>query len=129
MRAALTCSSFILQLEIFILRQFSVVLEFRQSENHLPQNARLFERKEVKDTLAYLKAALNRDSISDFKRAISFPSRGIGKVTLLKVLEGKTEELPKGAKEKIKQFEQLLETIKEHAETKKPSENKFKWVP
>ncbi len=83
---------------------------------------KFFERKEVKDTLAYLKAALNRDSISDFKRAISFPSRGVGKVTLLKVLEGKTEELPKAAREKIKQFEQLLDTIKEHAETKKPSE-------
>ena len=40
---------------------------------------KIFERKEIKDTLAYLRAALNRDSLSDIKRIINFPARGIGK--------------------------------------------------
>lgn len=83
---------------------------------------KFFERKEVKDTLSYLKCALNPDSISDLKRAISFPSRGIGKVTLLKILEGKESELPKAAKEKIDSFRRLLEEIKEKVKTKAPSE-------
>lgn len=83
---------------------------------------KFFERKEVKDTLSYLKAALNEDSMSDFKRAISFPSRGIGKVTLLKILEGKKEELSKAMKDKLDSFERLLKEIKEKAYTKKPSE-------
>lgn len=83
---------------------------------------KFFERKEVKDVLSYLKLALNPDSMSDLKRAINFPSRGIGKVTLLKILEGKEDDLPKAAKEKIKSFRKLLEDIKECVEQKKPSE-------
>jgi len=39
---------------------------------------KFFERKEIKDTLAYLRAALNRESLSDIKRIINFPARGIG---------------------------------------------------
>src|SRR5439155_11598961 len=49
---------------------------------------KFFERKEIKDTLAYLRAALNPDSLSDIKRIINFPARGIGKVTLAKIFAG-----------------------------------------
>ncbi len=83
---------------------------------------KFFERKEVKDVLSYLRASLNPDSISDFKRAISFPGRGIGKVTLLKILEGKEEELPKAAREKVHSFRLVLNEIKENVSIKKPSE-------
>ncbi|HYC34528.1 MAG TPA: UvrD-helicase domain-containing protein [Candidatus Paceibacterota bacterium] len=94
-------------------------------QNEVPYTllgTKFFERKEVKDVLAYLKAALNPDSISDFKRAISFPSRGIGKVTLLKILEGKGEELPKAAKEKLHAFQSLLRQIKNDVTEKAPSQ-------
>lgn len=83
---------------------------------------KFFERKEVKDTLSYLKCALNPDSLSDFKRAISFPSRGIGKVSLLKILEGREQDLPKATKEKVDSFRRLLGEIKEKTTIKKPSE-------
>jgi DNA helicase-2/ATP-dependent DNA helicase PcrA len=43
---------------------------------------RFFERKEVKDILSFIRAALNPDSLSDIKRIIDCPPRGIGKTTL-----------------------------------------------
>lgn len=82
---------------------------------------RFFERKEIKDILSYLKAALNPDCISDFKRALNVPSRGIGKVTLVKILAGKENELPAKMKQKIGSFRELLEKIKTMALTEKPS--------
>ena len=54
---------------------------------------KFFERKEIKDTLAYLRAALNPESLSDIKRIINFPARGIGKVTLAKNFRGKNRKL------------------------------------
>src|SRR3989344_5006452 len=47
---------------------------------------RFFERKEVKDVLAYLRAALNPKGSGDIARAAGVPARGIGKVTLEKML-------------------------------------------
>jgi len=83
---------------------------------------RFFERKEVKDILAFLSAALNPESISDMKRIINVPACGIGKVTLLKIVEGRESELPPKMQEKVKNFKLLLQKIKEVAENKKPSE-------
>jgi DNA helicase-2/ATP-dependent DNA helicase PcrA len=83
---------------------------------------RFFERKEIKDTLSYLKAALNPDSLSDIKRIINFPRRGIGKVTLLKIFSNKTGELPVKMQLKINKFYELLEDIKEKIKKEKTSE-------
>lgn len=48
---------------------------------------RFFERKEVKDVLSYLRLSLNPESTSDLARVVNEPARGIGKVTLLKLIE------------------------------------------
>ncbi|MEJ0001696.1 MAG: UvrD-helicase domain-containing protein [bacterium] len=74
---------------------------------------KFFERKEIKDTLAYLRAALNPDSLSDIKRIINFPARGIGKATLAKIFAGETATLPIKARMKIENFYQILEHIRE----------------
>ncbi len=50
---------------------------------------RFFERKEVKDVLSFLRAALNPNALSDLSRIANVPPRGIGKVTLLKMFEKK----------------------------------------
>lgn len=83
---------------------------------------RFFERKEIKDILAYIKTALNPENLSDFKRAIENPRRGIGKVTLAKALAGMEEKLPAAARLKIGEFRNLLTQIKKQALSGKPSE-------
>ena len=83
---------------------------------------KFFERKEIKDTLAYLRAALNRNSLSDIKRIINFPARGIGKVTLVKIFAGEEENLPIKMKIKIDNFYKILEEIKEKIGKEKTSE-------
>ena len=78
---------------------------------------KFFERKEIKDTLSYLRAALNRESLSDIKRIINFPARGIGKVTLLKIFAKDMENLPIKMRIKIDNFYKILDEIKEKIET------------
>ncbi|OGJ01079.1 hypothetical protein A3G98_02560, partial [Candidatus Nomurabacteria bacterium RIFCSPLOWO2_12_FULL_37_8] len=90
---------------------------------------KFFERKEIKDTLAYLRAALNHGSLGDIKRIINFPARGIGKVTLAKIFAssryggaGDMENLPVKIKIKVENFYLILEKIKEKIENNKASE-------
>ena len=73
---------------------------------------KFFERKEIKDTLGYLRAALNPESLSDIKRIINFPTRGIGKVTIAKIFAKDTESIPIKTKIKINNFYKILEDIK-----------------
>ena len=83
---------------------------------------RFFERKEVKDVLAFLHAALNPDTTTHLSRIINVPPRGIGKVTLLKILQGQEETLPARTKAKVNQFRDMLGRIATTALSKKPSE-------
>lgn len=83
---------------------------------------KFFERKEIKDTLAYVRAALNPDSLSDIKRIINFPARGIGKATIAKIFSGDTDSLPAKTKIKIQNFYDLLGEIREKINELKASE-------
>lgn len=83
---------------------------------------KFFERKEIKDTLSYLKAAINRDSWSDINRIINTPPRGIGKVTIAKIISQNTDSLPLTMQNKINNFWQLLDKINKEIKNKKPSE-------
>ena len=83
---------------------------------------KFFERKEIKDTLAYLRAAFNPESLSDIKRIINFPTRGIGKTTIAKIFAGEKDKLPIKTKIKIDNFYKILEDIKEKTKTEKASE-------
>ncbi len=51
---------------------------------------RFYERKEVKDVLAYLRLLSNPDDSTSFTRIINYPARGIGEVTM-----GKLQNLAK----------------------------------
>ena len=73
---------------------------------------RFYERKEIKDMLSYIRGALNPDSSGDLKRVINVPARGVGKVTLTKILAGQEAELPATMKAKMAKFRALMEGIK-----------------
>jgi DNA helicase-2/ATP-dependent DNA helicase PcrA len=73
---------------------------------------KFFERKEIKDCFSFIRCALNSDSITDFSRIINIPPRGIGKVTLEKIVSGKENELPVSMKEKLQNFRKMLEDFK-----------------
>ena len=88
---------------------------------------KFFERKEIKDTLSFIKASLNRESTNDMVRIINVPPRGIGKTTILKVLTGEENRLGNALKMKVAQFLGLLEKIKKIALKDKPS-NLIKFI-
>jgi len=112
--------------------QSRVLEEAFLTENipHQVLGTKFFDRKEVKDVLAFLRASLNPKSLSDLKRIINVPARGIGKVTILKIFSAQGgsasgEEglkLPEGIKEKVNSFFNLLAKIKNETEKQKPSD-------
>lgn len=83
---------------------------------------KFFERKEIKDCLAYIKASLNPDDLSDFIRIINVPPRGIGKTTVQKILQGQESELPESTRVKINNFRNMLSEFENILITQKPSE-------
>ncbi len=83
---------------------------------------KFFDRKEVKDLLSYIKLALNPDSGADLKRIINTPTRGIGKTTVLKLIEGKKEELTDAFKIKVNNFYTIIGDIRSYAFHHTPSE-------
>lgn len=84
-----------------------------------------YERKEIKDALAYIRVVLNSDQDFYLKRIINVPKRSIGLISLGK-LEKKASELgvsmyeaieyvdvTPAAKKNMKQFKQLIVDLKE----------------
>lgn len=82
---------------------------------------KFFDRKEVKDVLSYLRAALNPKSIPDLIRIVNAPPRGIGKVTLEKIFSGEEEKMNKPTKEKVDRFFSFLSKMNMSIATTQPS--------
>jgi DNA helicase-2/ATP-dependent DNA helicase PcrA len=83
---------------------------------------KFFERKEIKDLVSYIRAALNPDSLSDIKRTINEPKRGIGKVALAKIFSGLAGELSGAAGGGYRDYMNILNDIRSVASQKIPSE-------
>ncbi len=83
---------------------------------------RFFERKEVKDVLSYIRAALNRDGLADIGRIINVPPRGIGKASVAKLFSAREDLLPPAMRAKIASFRKLLDDIRDELLENKPSE-------
>ena len=79
---------------------------------------RFFDRKEVKDVLAFINAARNPESLGDIKRVINVPPRGIGKTTVAKVFSGMRASLPHATELRVNDFYALLARIRKTAEEK-----------
>ena len=86
---------------------------------------RFFERKEIKDVLSFVRCALRapgEEGAADLARITNVPPRGIGKVTLLKILAGREGELPTAMRAKVVGLRALLGRIRRAAQTIPPSE-------
>lgn len=83
---------------------------------------RFFDRREVKDVLAYMKAAMNPDDLASLGRIVNVPTRGIGKVTYLKMCEGREGDLAGKARESVARFRALLHNINKEITTRPPHE-------
>ena len=96
---------------------------------------KFYDRKEIKDIIAYLKIIINPSDNLALERIYNVPSRGIGKSTLTKVREEKTdnlrpdiiaslavymkkETLPPKQRLAIAEFHKTLADISKTAETK-----------
>ena len=119
-------------------RSFEDVLARRRIPYRLVGGVRFWERREVKDVVAYLRFCFNpKDSIS-FGRIVSVPSRKIGSVTvdalsaftresdsdLLTLLAdpARVPGLPRPAIEPLKKFRAQLESLRSVMGVLRPSE-------
>ncbi|MCY4159769.1 MAG: UvrD-helicase domain-containing protein [Bacteroidetes bacterium] len=84
-----------------------------------------YQRKEIKDAIAYLRLLVNPNDISSFQRVVNYPSRGIGVKSQQKITEHAFQEgydlsrtlreiedlsIPPRARGALKRFVDLIET-------------------
>jgi DNA helicase-2/ATP-dependent DNA helicase PcrA len=81
-----------------------------------------FQRAEVRDVLAYVTYALNRESTTDMERIINTPRRGIGKKTVQKVLDDQLEKLSTNRRESVENFFTLMDELASVIANNPPSE-------
>lgn len=81
-----------------------------------------FARKEVKDALAWVRLAMDPSREADKIRAASSPPRGIGKVTLGKLVAGDRAALRAGEVVKVEAFESVINELSSAADNLLPSE-------
>lgn len=81
-----------------------------------------FSRKEVKDVLSWVRLALEPTREADKMRAVAFPPRGIGKVTLGKLAAGQQADLRPSDKAKVAAFDAVVAGLTLASETTAPSD-------
>lgn len=82
---------------------------------------RFFGRKEVKDTLAWMRLAMDPSREADKMRAAASPPRGIGAVTLGKLAAGQRAQLRPGDLAKVEAFERIIDELSVAADSCMPS--------
>lgn len=66
-------------------RSFEESLGRHKIPYQLVGGTRFYDRKEIKDIIAYLQYAVNPSDIISFRRVVNTPARGIGDVTIAKI--------------------------------------------
>ncbi|MGD1822449.1 MAG: ATP-dependent helicase [Pleomorphochaeta sp.] len=70
-----------------LIPAFETALMMREVNTHVSGGKSLFERKEIKDILSYLKVIINPDDDVNLLRIINTPRRAIGRTTIEKIKE------------------------------------------
>ena len=83
---------------------------------------RFFARKEVKDALAWMRLAMDPSREADKMRAAATPARGLGKVTLGKLVAGQRSQLRAGELVKVEVFERVIGELAAAASSLTPSQ-------
>ena len=98
-----------------------------------------YQRKEIKDAIAYFRLTINPDDEEALKRVINYPARGIGNTTLSKLIErahsqessiwnvisdpiGHNLAVNNGTLNKLKTFKDLIDELRYEADKKDTSE-------
>jgi len=107
-------------------RQIEDFLRRRSIPYNIIGGVKFYERKEIKDVLAYLRLISNLKDQVSLLRVINFPARGIGKTSINKILKLKLDEnqgafqildsvekldIGKKQKESIKAFSNLIKNL------------------
>lgn len=72
-------------------RSFEDVFRERRIPYRIYGGLSFYQRKEIKDVLAYFRLMINLDDEEAFKRIINYPARGIGNTTLQKIVAASRE--------------------------------------
>lgn len=83
---------------------------------------KFFERKEIKDAVSYIRASLNRDGLSDIKRIINEPKRGLGPAALAKIFAGQSGDLSPAQAKSYQTFVSILDAIELFSKDHTPGE-------
>ena len=84
---------------------------------------RFYDRREIKDVLAYLHLIVNPQDVIALTRVVNVPGRGIGAKSLEKILVGDTTSLTAKAKRAYMEFVNILEKLRKmQAEQKTPAD-------
>jgi DNA helicase-2/ATP-dependent DNA helicase PcrA len=93
-----------------------------------------YQRKEIKDLIAYFRLTVNPDDEEAFKRVLNYPARGIGSTTLEKIITAASEHgvslwqvtanpvahelnVNKGTLAKLQGFKELIDSFRKEVET------------
>lgn len=82
---------------------------------------KFYQRKEIKDVIAYLRVLENESDIVSMKRIANTPPRGIGKVALAKLLAHDTSAMTARENEIIGKLNALLDELKTDMRAMHPS--------
>lgn len=66
-------------------RSFEEEMRKEEIPYHIVGGLSFYQRKEIKDIIAYFRMVVNPDDEEAFKRIINYPSRGIGATTIAKI--------------------------------------------